>query len=52
MRIFHWIICIAVIGLAMIVVGFLDRRDGFAIGGSIMIGSAVIAMALLGSARK
>jgi hypothetical protein len=52
MRILSWIAGIAVCGLGMIVIGILDRRDGLTIGGSIFIGSAVIATAVLASAKK
>ena len=52
MRILEWLVGVAVLGLAMIVQGFIDRRDGMTIGGSIIIGSAVIALTMLGTSRK
>jgi hypothetical protein len=51
MKLLQWIITAAALGLGLILLGLAEQRDGLAIGGSIIVGAVVVAIALLGSSR-
>jgi hypothetical protein len=55
MKLLQWFVGVAILGISMIVVGSLgmaNSRDGLAIGGSVVFGSAVIGVAILAAAKK